>query len=431
MNNYHRFICPRCGNVLYARKGQYACSVCHIPMKQKDQKSHRKTPFILWAVFVLVLIAGLALHAYNESGGALNLSLPKFLQRSDPAGTAKPSLSAPGNSLSVPPLVRTADLHQTLMDGLRERQISISIRGFDVTSIKNEMKAIIRDHPEFFWLPGGFNCLTHTTDLGTWTEVMPNYYDFENIPVKETKLNNLLYGISTKIPEGASNYEKALIVHDFIVNTTEYDYESMGKEEFTEASSAYGCLIEHKAVCGGYAKAYKLILDYLGIPCGYVTGDITDRGSHAWNYITLEGKAYFVDVTWDDAVFSDGETNGLCSHEYFCVTTQELSRSHLLDPGQDVPPCDSTDYDYFRVNQLYLDPYTIQQAVYIITSSPAEEWMEIKFASPEQQAAACQELFYSGILNNYLLQLSWNGYRIMHSSKNTSQVLKYRIYRAT
>lgn len=56
----------------------------------------------------------------------------------------------------------------------------------------------------------------------------------------------------------------------------------------------------------GYAKAYMLIMNELGIECGLVTGiaknSTGSSGGHAWNYINLDGDYYMVDVTWDDPV---------------------------------------------------------------------------------------------------------------------------------
>mgnify|MGYP006954259698 FL=1 len=44
------------------------------------------------------------------------------------------------------------------------------------------------------------------------------------------------------------------------------------------AHSAYGALVNKSAVCEGYAKAYKLLLDEMGIENDSVFNDV-----HAWN----------------------------------------------------------------------------------------------------------------------------------------------------
>lgn len=59
--------------------------------------------------------------------------------------------------------------------------------------------------------------------------------------------------------------------------------------------TAYGALVNKEAVCEGYAKAYKLLMDAMGIPC-----DVVINEEHAWNVVCLEGNWYLVDVTNDD-----------------------------------------------------------------------------------------------------------------------------------
>lgn len=57
--------------------------------------------------------------------------------------------------------------------------------------------------------------------------------------------------------------------------------------------------------CEGYARAFKLICDQIGLPCIVVSGD-----GHMWNYVQNEdGVWYAVDVTWDDPVRDDEYTN--------------------------------------------------------------------------------------------------------------------------
>ncbi|MBQ9990283.1 MAG: hypothetical protein IJP31_05000 [Lachnospiraceae bacterium] len=50
--------------------------------------------------------------------------------------------------------------------------------------------------------------------------------------------------------------------------------------------SAYGVFVEEIAVCQGYALAYKLLCDRVGIECYMVT---SDSMNHAWNIVWLDG----------------------------------------------------------------------------------------------------------------------------------------------
>ena len=77
---------------------------------------------------------------------------------------------------------------------------------------------------------------------------------------------------------------------------------------------AYGCLVEHSAVGKGFADAYKLVLDKLGIPCLVLhdTGAAKGSGTY-WNLVQVDGAWYHVNLYWDSRTKA-GET---ATHLYF------------------------------------------------------------------------------------------------------------------
>ena len=86
-----------------------------------------------------------------------------------------------------------------------------------------------------------------------------------------------------------TTYGRVKYVHDYLIRTISYckthDY----------GCQSYRALVRHKAVCAGYARAYCIILQYLGINVRIVS-----TGSHAWNIVKIGRHWYHVDVTWDD-----------------------------------------------------------------------------------------------------------------------------------
>lgn len=97
--------------------------------------------------------------------------------------------------------------------------------------------------------------------------------------------------------------DKIRLVHDYLIDTIDYDINA-GSTVY----DVYGALVNRRVVCEGYAKAFKYILDDLGIPCIIVCGTGTNSTgtteSHAWNYVQLNGIWYAVDVTWDDPIIT-------------------------------------------------------------------------------------------------------------------------------
>ena len=74
------------------------------------------------------------------------------------------------------------------------------------------------------------------------------------------------------------------------------------------------------AVCEGYAKAFKVLCDQLGVPAVCVSGlsDKSRTGSgHMWNLAQIGGVWYLVDVTWDD---SDRAGAQVSSRRYLLVS---------------------------------------------------------------------------------------------------------------
>jgi len=121
----------------------------------------------------------------------------------------------------------------------------------------------------------------------------------------------------------ASAYEQELAVHDYIILNCAYDT-SYGANNERDAYYAEGVFIHQTAVCDGYAKAFKLCMDILGIPCIRVTGT-GDGESHAWNAVQLDGEWYMVDVTWDDPL---PDEPGRVNYEYFNITDEKMKRDH-------------------------------------------------------------------------------------------------------
>lgn len=119
--------------------------------------------------------------------------------------------------------------------------------------------------------------------------------------------------------EGKTDEEKAIAINQWVVDHTEYDYDSlaayegdslvdggsmpMGRiaydSEFT-AWSPLGVFRDGKAVCMGYAQAFTLIAREAGLESIIVGGEVFDGGPHAWNRVRIDGTWKSLDPTWND-----------------------------------------------------------------------------------------------------------------------------------
>ena len=157
---------------------------------------------------------------------------------------------------------------------------------------------------------------------------------FQNQNVLEGKLN-LLEAMKQEIArqlEGKTDYEKIREVHNWLIENIEYDVALEADEPY----SISGALTEGKAVCEGYARSFKYIMDELRIPCVLVSGTGTNSNgeteSHAWNYVQLDGKWYAIDVTWDDPIIlGNGYVTDDTYYKHFLKGENTFMKTHKPD----------------------------------------------------------------------------------------------------
>lgn len=143
---------------------------------------------------------------------------------------------------------------------------------------------------------------THNVSLSNgenYSYLKEKFSNKDEIEENLEQINKIVKELKDEV-NGYSNYEKIRNVHNWIIDNVKYDANA------EEPYSILGALIEGKAVCEGYARSFKYIMDNLQIPCVLVSGTGTnsqgETESHAWNYVQLDGKWYAIDVTWDDPV---------------------------------------------------------------------------------------------------------------------------------
>ena len=144
---------------------------------------------------------------------------------------------------------------------------------------------------------------------------------------------NVLNGV---ISNGMSDLEKETAVYNWIVNSVNYDWthQDVLRKTPRESFTPYGGLVNHTAVCLGYAATFQLLMDMVGVECITVVGACHDsREDHGWNMVRLNGKWYCVDVTWDANYREQGYTRGREREwTFFNVTSSYMaSNRHQWD----------------------------------------------------------------------------------------------------
>ena len=196
-------------------------------------------------------------------------------------------------------------------------------------AVRQAYLALYSDYPEIYWSYAySFGVTSDLNDIKTsdgenWTgylygvefTVTKQYYD-GCVTGEANDPTLLAYKAQVeKIVDEAkkdtdgSAYALAKYFHDYLCKELTYNYGSLTTGDLYPHTSVtafvgYGDKKEKSAVCEGYAKAFKVLCDKVGIPCVLVSGQgvtSSGAGAHMWNYVQMEDKQwYLVDATWDD-----------------------------------------------------------------------------------------------------------------------------------
>lgn len=152
--------------------------------------------------------------------------------------------------------------------------------------------------------------------------------------------------------------------------------------------TSYGTFVNGKAVCLGYAEAYKQILDGLGIPCTVesgMAGSSEEFGAHAWNKIMLDGEGYYVDVTGDDN--NENTDNAYIDHTYYNADINLFERYHFAFKYAEnntsclnYAPCVGDKYIYYKREGMTIDSYTREAVQNLINAQSGNKAIYIKFS---------------------------------------------------
>ncbi len=171
---------------------------------------------------------------------------------------------------------------------------------------------------------------TSNQDTGKITKIEFDFpYSKAEADSMSAQLKNKVSQIKAGIPKGLNEYEKAKYIHDYIINHCRYpDPDADGSYSDTTYFTAYGALVNGKAVCEGYSKAFYLLCKEVGIESLFVIGEADGIG-HMWNMVKCDGKWYHIDLTWDDPV--NDKNIDMLVDDYCLVTTNKILKNHKID----------------------------------------------------------------------------------------------------
>ena len=153
------------------------------------------------------------------------------------------------------------------------------------------------------------------------------------------------------ITDDMDDYEKLKYFHDYLVVNCVSD--ASGRYSDT----VYGALVDGKALCEGYSKAFSYLCNLAGIENMIITGNTNT--AHMWNMVKTGGNWYHVDVTWDhpDKMITD-KYPGTVLYQYFLVSDAEIKRTREINTALCTPPrATGSVMSYFYHEGMYSDSY--------------------------------------------------------------------------
>ena len=137
------------------------------------------------------------------------------------------------------------------------------------------------------------------------------YRTKESIEAGISEYNHAIGSILSELPDSGF-YDKVVYLNDWLTSHNCYNSalgtDSMLYTAYSPISALKGNVGKGGPVCEGYARAFKVLCDSIGIPnilaVGYARSSKTELAEeHMWNEVQMEnGLWYGVDVTWNDPV---------------------------------------------------------------------------------------------------------------------------------
>lgn len=294
-------------------------------------------------------------------------------------------------------------VYRELLKGIRAREKEFYLTISDDDSIDRSYHAVLKDHPEIFWVHNREKIYKTTYSDSDYCFFTPGYtYTDSEIDEIQTAMEQSFQEVRALIPEDASDYEKVRIVYTYVIDHTQYQ---TGEDD----QSIAGVFWKKSAVCAGYAGAVQYLLERLDIPCIYVDG--STKGStegHAWDIVKIGQEYYYVDATnGDQPDFLNGDAAQLEEHktiiyDYLCPFPEEYEKTYTPSEELTVPACTAKDLDFYVLNQGYFEDYSWQD-IYDYCKMRLDNGAAVvrfKFGSQEAFSEACQELLDDGVVQN-------------------------------
>ena len=151
--------------------------------------------------------------------------------------------------------------------------------------------------------------------------------------------------------ENSDTMKTELYLYNWLCEHVKYDSPDMNVDIDSYIKlrqlTCLGALLDGKANCQGYTDAFYLLGNMAGFDVRRITG-IGEGENHSWNGILLDGKTYFVDVT-----FGDADEAGKSAKSYSWMNCAHDPQIYQIDGGIETVPGLVTEDDLSHTYYTY------------------------------------------------------------------------------
>ena len=288
--------------------------------------------------------------------------------------------------------------YDEMLSAILAQEEKIRLSTLDLDVMQRAYTGICEDYGGLFWVEGYVYTRYTKGDELVSLEFAPKYTmsEGERRSIQgqiDSTVEEWLGGISISDPD----YEKVKYVYELLAMNTEY---VPGAENSQNIISVF---LTRQTVCQGYACAVQYLLGQLGLDSVIVSGDARGE-AHAWNLICIEGEYYYMDATWGNTEYRNGQGEGtpFTDYNYMAMTTEEMQREHTPNTDLELPECTAFDSNYFVKEGKYITEWDPDR----IGGLLAEAWdngqaVTLRFSEEALKEQAFQYFITEGRIADY------------------------------
>ncbi len=233
-------------------------------------------------------------------------------------------------------------VYQAMKIGMMKAEETILVPYMEVKALYDIFLKMRLDNPSLFWV-SSFRCRKYQNALHM--QVIPEYLFTGKKLAEQQKAMSARVEKLTKQNTGKTPWEQEKWIHDFLCDHVRYD-----KLKKPYSHEIIGALGHGVGVCEGIAKAAKLLLDAVGIPCIIALSEANPQKGikyrHVWNVVKIGDTWYHLDVTFDLSL-SKKEVR----YDYFNLDDSRIFRDHEPVMAA-VPACTDGNHFYYLEKKL-------------------------------------------------------------------------------